>query len=880
MNKKLSAIIPFCILFSLVATTQAQTAGEATIRLADTMLMHEMRATPSPLNGAVVGDRAVSFQWPLPESLHTFRSGLDGTEENTPQKEIDKSKIRYSLRYSQNPAFEQSTTVQVETRWPFFNPEQDLAPSKWYWQYGYITDGKIDWNETLQFTVESNPQKFCPPALKVVLEDLPSHHPRVWLDKNEWDDFMKRSEGKPERDTYLKRAQKVLATPMKSVNDINTDLAKGLTNEVQRSAMLTRESRRIIDSEEANTDVLIRAYLLTKDRRYADEAVKRVKEMATWGDNKNVVGDFNEATLLSLCSMAYDALYDVLDAATRKFLLNEIKEFGNNMYMYDINRLENHIADNHVWQMTFRILTMAAFTVYGELPEADAWTDYCYNLWLARFPGLNKDGAWHNGDSYFEVNFRTLVEVPYLYTRLTGYNYFSDPWYQGNALYVIYQQPPFSKSGGNGSSHQNILTPSGTRVGYADALARMTGNTYAADYVRRIIARQPDILEKGSTSKAGGLAWFRLQCDAPLPNGPGLKDLPMGHIFPQSGLASFSTNLDDTQKSAMLSFRSSPYGSTSHAIANQNAFNTFWNGQSLFYSSGHHISYTDKHAVYCHRATRAHNSILVNGMGQRIGTEGYGWIPRHYVSDNISYVAGDASNAYGKVISPLWLLRGKQSGLEYSPENGWDDTGLKVFRRHIVTLGKSGYSFIYDELEAEEPVTWSYLLHTVTNPMSVDKTKEYVHIQATSKDGISDAYLFSAGTLRTDTTSRFFVPAVNWLRADDNGHFKPYPNHWHFTATSDKQKTYRFATIVYTHAKDNDAGTVQTAPRKQKDGSIQVGDWNIKANISTSGKPSFEVRNTRKGCDASISYKDYGATVIRDGNKKTELVDEVPELEI
>mgnify|MGYP000390042500 FL=1 len=57
---------------------------------------------------------------------------------------------------------------------------------------------------------------------------------------------------------------------------------------------------------------LIRAYLLTKDRRYADEAVKRVKEMATWGDNKNVVGDFNEATLLSLCSMAYDALYDVL----------------------------------------------------------------------------------------------------------------------------------------------------------------------------------------------------------------------------------------------------------------------------------------------------------------------------------------------------------------------------------------------------------------------------------------------------------------------------------------------------------------------------------------------------------------------------------------
>lgn len=876
MNKILS--ITFLSFLPLCA--QAQAVGKATVKLSDTTLMHEMRATPSPLNGASVSDRAVSFQWPLPASLNILRSGLDGTEENPPQKETDKSKLRYFLRYSQSPAFEQESTVQVETRWSFFNPEQDLTPGTWYWQYGYVTDGKAEWSETLQFTVKTNPQKFCPPALATVLKALPAHHPRIWLDKNEWNSFIKCSEGKAERTTYLKRAKKVLVTPMKSVNDINSDLAKGLTNEVQKSAMLTRESRRIIDGEEANTDVLIRAYLLTKDRRYADEAIKRVKEMVTWGDNKNVVGDFNEATLLSLCSMAYDALYDTLDDTTRKFLLNEIRKSGNSMFLHDINRLENHIADNHVWQMTFRILTMAAFTVYGELPEADVWTDYCYNLWLARFPGLNKDGAWHNGDSYFGVNFRTLIEVPYFYTRLTGYNYFSDSWYQGNALYVIYQQPPFSKSGGNGSSHQNILTPNGTRVGYADALARMTGNTYAADYVRHISARQPDILEQGSTSKAGGLAWFRLQCDKPLPNGPGLKDLPMGHVFPQSGLASFSTDLDDTRKSAMLSFRSSPYGSTSHAIANQNAFNTFWNGQPLFYSSGHHISFTDKHSVYCHRATRAHNSILVNGMGQRIGTEGYGWIPRHYVSDRISYVAGDASNAYGKVISPLWLLRGKQSHLEYSPENGWDETGLKTFRRHIVTLGKSGYSFIYDELEAAEPVTWSYLLHTVTNPMSVDKAKEYVHIQATSKDGVSDAYLFSAGTLKTDTTDRFFVPAVNWLRADEKGNFKPYPNHWHFTATSEKQKVYRFATIVYTHAKADNTESAQTAPRKLKDGSIQVGDWNIRANISTAGKPSFEVRNTRKGYNASVSYKDYGATVIHDNGKKTTLKDEIPELEI
>lgn len=89
MNKIVSTII----FFSLAATAQAQTAGEATIRLTDTTLMHEMRATPSPLDGAEISDRAVSFQWPLPAGLNILRSGLDGAEENTPKKETDKSKL-------------------------------------------------------------------------------------------------------------------------------------------------------------------------------------------------------------------------------------------------------------------------------------------------------------------------------------------------------------------------------------------------------------------------------------------------------------------------------------------------------------------------------------------------------------------------------------------------------------------------------------------------------------------------------------------------------------------------------------------------------------------------------------------------------------------
>ena len=103
-----------------------------------------------------------------------------------------------------------------------------------------------------------------------------------------------------------------MKTPMKSINDVNTKLLANLNSEMERNAMLTRESRRIVDREESNLDVIIRAYMLTKERRYADEAIKRIKEIITWGESDNVKGDFNDATFVSLGTLAYDALYDLL----------------------------------------------------------------------------------------------------------------------------------------------------------------------------------------------------------------------------------------------------------------------------------------------------------------------------------------------------------------------------------------------------------------------------------------------------------------------------------------------------------------------------------------------------------------------------------------
>lgn len=873
--KHLSIYLFMALFVSIGSKGQAQSYMQskttskhpATTHLTDATLMHEMRATPSPLNNAIVGQRTVSLMWPLAEDNQEQASHLDGME--APQRK--KLQYSYRVRLSQNIHFKKNVT-EVATSWPFYNPEYPLTDGIWYWQYGYVKNGNTQWSETLKFTQKENPSRFAPPSFKSFIKKLPTQHPRVLVSPNEWEQFINQSKSMPEHEWYITQAEKTLKIPMKHIGQTDTSKINELDSEVKRNALLTRESRRIVDKEEANAEVFIRAYLLTKNDRYYEEGMKRINEMIKWTEDPNFVGDFNESALLSLCSMAYDAFYNKLDAAQRTLLLNEVQRNGTKFFNRFNNHLENHIADNHVWQMAFRIFTMATFSVYGDLPEADIWADYCYNLWIARFPGLNQDGAWHNGDSYFHVNIRTLIEVPYFYSRISGYDFLSDPWYQGSAMYVIYQQPPFSKSAGNGSSHQNVLQPSGVRVGYADALARLTHNSYAADYVQRILQKEPNILRKAFMAKTGDLAWFRMQCHQPLPNGKGLKDLPQAYVFPQTGVATLMSDWNNLRQNAMLTFRSSPYGSTSHAIANQNAFNTFFGGKPLFYSSGHHVSFTDQHSIYCHRSTRAHNTILVNGMGQRIGTEGYGRIPRYYTGKGISYLVGDASNAYGKVTSPLWLARGRDSGLDYSPANGWDKNHLKTFRRHIVELGDAGLVFIYDELEADTAVTWSYLLHTIEQPMTVKKDIGVTHIRTTNAGGVSDAYLYAHDELETNQTDRFFYPAVNWLRADDKGHFAPYKNHWHFTAVSPHSQTYRFATLISTHGQEN-AGII---PEQVSHNTLKVGNWLIKVNISPKGKATFSIDNKAEG----IHMEYDNSTRIIENGKTTILKDEFPELEI
>lgn len=815
-----------------------------------------------------------------PDKYPHLGAVLDGVEEHD-----YKPTVTYRIRIARDPHFSKEV-IKAERHWAFFNPFKVLEKGTWYWQHAYVgPNGDEEWSPVYHFTISPESRTFNPPALQTLLSKLPQTHPRILLAANDWDNTIARNQQNPEAHAYILKAEKCLKRPLKHLEEeIDTTQVVKLTNIVQYRSAMIRESRKIVDREEENIEAMVRAYLLTKDERYYREGIKRLTEILSWKRSKYFAGDFNRATILSMSTSAYDAWYNLLSPSEKRLLLHTIRDNGQKFYREYVNHLENRIADNHVWQMTFRILNMAAFATYGELPDAATWVDYCYNEWVSRLPGLNTDGGWHNGDSYFHVNIRTLIEVPELYSRISGFNFFADPWYNNNALYVIYQQPPFSKSAGHGNSHESKKQPNGTRVGYADALARECGNIWAAAYVNTIIARDPNIMKKSFLGKAGDLTWYRCITTKAYPQTEGkLHQLPLSKVFNETGLGTMHTSLGNTATNAMLSFRSSPYGSTSHALANQNAFNTFYGGQAIFYSSGHRTGFTDDHCMYAYRNTRAHNSILINGMTQTIGMEGYGWIPRWYEGEQLSYMVGDASNAYGEVTSPLWLKRGELSATQYTPEKGWDKNRLSLFRRHITQLGTSGLFVIYDELEAKEPVTWSYLLHTTELPMTVlEQADKGLTITGKNKTGgVSTAHLFSSEPTSYAVVDTFFCAPDNWKNVTDaKGKAVAYPNHWHFSATTAKCRVARFLTIIDTHG--NDRLPMKLIRKKEV---FFVGDWQIRCNLTDQGKAAFSIINTHK--KVSLDYdagKAEGVTKVQDRIKgqsvKKQLSDTLPDFEI
>ncbi|TZF86533.1 DUF4962 domain-containing protein (plasmid) [Pedobacter sp. BS3] len=798
------------------------------------MLHPRMREWAYPVNRVEVPDNCPSLLWP----------------------EADGKKVTYKVMLATDSLFKNNLTESSNQRWAVYPVHQPLKPGRWFWKYAYKSgsEGQWNWSPVYDFVVGAKSKKaVVTPGVAEVLQRNNQPHPRLWGLRTGAAAFYANNKSNPEALDVIASAQKLLGQPLPEENPTRPRDTTGMTA-LQRKQMVEFMYHGFGDKVAEPVKKLCLAYLLTKDKRFISEAIKRGVHMANMSpDGLATRDDFNNGNVLEGIAWVYDIGYDQLSAAEKEALRTAMLTRGQRIYKNLPNRFELQMCDNHIWQHILRNFSIAAVAAANDVPQANEWLAYVYEVWSARFPVLGTtDGGWHEGNGYFRVHFETLIYLPLLFSEISGQDYFNLPWMQNLPYYMLYSYPPQSASTEFGDMHENLSDMVKTQALFADALSRKVNNPYLNGYVSELKKHYPRFFKGNDDFLLFRLLTYKDK-QAVVVKSP--ETLPRSREFKDVGLVAMHSNLANQAKDMAVYLNANPFGAAGHGHAAQNAITVNYKGAKIFGGTGYYSNFSDAHNLLDYRSSRGYCTILADSLGQRIGEDGYGWIPRAITGKRIQYALGDASNAYGNVTTDFWLSRFKEINVAPDEKNGYGNPEVKLYRRHVLQLDDN-YILLYDELEAAKPVKWTSQFHS---PFSIKSREE------------SDAAAFSVSTPAGNAFTEVFAsvpagkvihqkynyPAKNWKgKTDDEGNIIEFKDQWHVgITTSAPVKANRFLTLI--HVGGAAAEPVKVLDKKDGNYRLKAGNWTINAELNTGKAASLTVTAT----DGNAAFS-YGAAPV------------------
>lgn len=762
---------------------------------------------------------------------------------------------------SRDSGFPETGTMQSDTlSWNFFNPHKALESGTWYWKYRNIAaDGaEGPWSEAIPFEVSASVPQLVTPDFKAFCRNLPHEHPRLycWL-RPYIGDARASLEDHEEYGAFMNRVNMAMSADY--------------------PAILSSFSESGMQQTDSYVDYLYQAAFMTEDEDYYDKLHEILGLLLARGfsDAELFSSNFCATYIAHAHLSIYDILYGRLTDAEKTAVEDLLMRYVGTYFTSACGYQENAMFDNHFWQKNMRVQFQTVLCLWDKPDRSEAarhMLEYYYELWTARAPagGFNRDGAWVNGTGYFEANVRTLAYMPMILSYISRYDYLQHPWYRNAGESVAYSWAPHSASAGFGDNSEEYDTPQRQRAAFADFLARELGDEMAGWYASQC---------RGELLKDTELRLYRLCRSGAYPD-----DFPSSadkmKWFKDIGEVVMHSDLQHTEHDLALSFRSSTFGSGSHTLADQNSFNLLYKGERMYYHSGYYTSFSDAHNLLSYRHTRAHNTVLVNGIGQPFSTEGYGMVLRADGGENIAYCIGDASRAYcGISDDPMWVANFRNAGVEQSEANGFGGTPLTGYRRQMLMLYPD-IVLIYDELEASEAVRWDWLLHSPVK-FSVDEASASLVSEFPESGSVAVADFFSGADFTFTQTDQFFSPPV----PEDP---ERYPAQWHLTASASGLPAVKILAVVRVGDSQDDIPSVE-----RSDDTLTCGNWQIKVSLDPDSPGYLEVRNTRNAAvysygsddpllDGAVYRRGYtGSSILYDERNNgeyqvTELVDSSP----
>ena len=882
-------IIPILSLLWLNVLAQQR---PAVIKLTAEKLHARVREWPYPVNGITVPTNAPALMWPSTNGKNIVTPMESGSE--VPE-DPGIGNVRYKVVLATDKDFKNNVIASAEQRWAVYPLHQALKPGKWFWKYSYTLKGenKWTWSPVYNFMIDAKyaNQKVAPPITEV-LKRNEGQHPLLWGMHRIGEDFYKNNLQNPEAKKFIVFATKLMDVPLPTEKPMRVIDTAGKST-IEKKILETRMYHGFGDFVGKPISNLCIAYQLSKDKRFILDAKRRALNIINMDPNAPATGsDFNNGVVLEALGWFYDAGYDFLSPQEKEMFKKAITVRAKLVYDHLPNRFELHVSDNHVWQITMANLAIATVAVINDVPEAKEWLTYLYEVWTARFPVLGTtDGGWHEANGYFMVNFRSIIYLSQMFGDFSGVNYFNLPWMQNLPYYMLYTNPVGAGNTATGDMWEKYPTGGRGQAWFTDALTFRMDNPYLNWYVDEAKKRNPKYFTGTDEYLLYRLLNYKpdrkLQATSP-------ANLPKTRKFADVGVVAMYQDLANPDKSLSSFLLSNPFGSSGHGHASQNSFTINYKGKIIFGGAGYYSNFSDKHNLLNYRSTKSYNTILADSLNQKLGEEGYGWIARAISGNHIQYALGDASNAYGDIKSEFWLNRFEQINLKPGKVNGYGESGVTLYRRHMLQLD-GGYIVLYDELEANKPVKWTTQFHTPYYAIKADKSDnaKQQNFTVTNDVGSVTASIFANSALKMNVHDQFYEQPLNWNKLTDaDGKLIEYTNQWHAGITSLPVQKFRYLTII--QVKDGKTELIKTIRSVNGLYHLQVGNWDIQAQLDGNKTAALQVFD--KQLEAMFNYgnlpvvyrnkaystqiKNSSLLLEMQGGKmnKQEVVDELPDV--
>ncbi|MEA3401712.1 MAG: DUF4962 domain-containing protein [Armatimonadota bacterium] len=681
--------------------------------------------------------------------LNVIRDRVETSYANPPMFAWGESLVRSRLQYSRSPEFPEHRTVTVATDWTFHTPPAPLEPGEWFWRTYTETELTEGWGEIHRLRIPEQAHQFTtPPVDAEALAAMP--RPRLIDVEAERERL-----GEDGIASLIARAESSAEQPIPDDPPIweegderwpdwidwYRDVAGGITG---------RTGRRL--------EQMARWAAITGDEQVAKWTTELALAVASWdpdGGSAMSRGDIAAQHLLRGLNTAYDVLHERLTDDERAMMRDVIVTRAQDFWAY-LNPLRANPHNNHAWLKALA-LGQSGLVLVGDHDQAHQWAEYCRQLFVGKFlSGLGFQGENNEGLSYWSYGLSFIIEYADMMRTVCGIDLYEHPWLSRTARFPMYCAPPNAW----GVSFADTGRPNhGARGPYAQSyvgmLAERTGDPYALWYSGR-----------------------REGLDDLAPRPP--VDLPQSIHYRFIGLAIANTSLIDGREGATVAMHSGPFWA-GHQHADQNAFVIHAYGEKLAIDSGYYDWYGSPHFKQYSIQTVAHNSILVDGEGQAAVTKGAdGRIDAWFDGTGHTWMVGDASDpeVYGGRLSR--------------------------FDRRVLFV-KPGLVIMHDLLEAPEPSSFQWLLHTVA-PIEIDESRRAL-------DVVSGDAAMSAEMLRPAELS-FSIADEYPVHPYDGYGTVPVPEEelaeeWHLTAEAQPAAERQFLTVFDVRRSAEDAASIR-----------------------------------------------------------------------